>query len=129
MTNNLQNKLEGTLITRTFHVGGMPESVFKEIDAFCKEYYGDSRWTMIADLHRAVRDDYKYNMLYDDLQDLKREVGLLQTIEEPEVKVKSKITTFGSKKEQVNEMSDKFEKLSIYDVDQDSLNDVINNMR
>ena len=98
--NDLQNKIEGNLVTRTFHVGGMPEKVFKEIDSFCKEYYGDSRWTMIADLHRAVRDDYKYNMLYDELMSLKREVQLLKSIEETkEAPVKKRIATFGSKDE------------------------------
>ena len=93
--NNLQNKIEGTLVTRTFHVGGMPEKVFKEIDSFCKEYYGDSRWTMIADLHRAVKDDYKFNMLYDELKALKAEVESLKHVEEQEVPVKRKIPTFG----------------------------------
>lgn len=95
--NRLQDKIESTLVTRTFHVGGMPEKVFKEIDGFCKEYYGDSRWTMIADLHRAVRDDYKYNLLYDEVQSLKREVELLKTSKEDSIPhdPRVKITTFG----------------------------------
>lgn len=101
--NELQNKLEGKLITRTFHVGGMPEKVFKEVDSFCKEYYGDSRWTMIADLHRAVRDDYKYNLLYDELQVVKQELAEINALfnepKEPVIASKRKIPTFGRQEE------------------------------
>ena len=93
--NELQNKIEGTLVTRTFHVGGMPESVFKEIDAFCKEYYGDSRWTMIADLHRATKEDFKFSMLYDEIQDIKEELAELKAVPEPVVDTKKRIPTFG----------------------------------
>lgn len=97
--NSLQEKLEGQLITRTFHVSGMPESVFKDVDGFCKEYYGDSRWTMLADLVRATKEDYKYALLYDELQDLKGEVALLKQ-SKPEVKTEGKVqkyVTFGQK--------------------------------
>lgn len=97
-TNPLKEKIESTLITRTFHVSGMPEQVFKEVDSFCRENYGDNRWTMIQDLLRFVKDDYKYNLLYDEVQTLKEDMVLLQNkeliVEEPEP-VKKKLGTFG----------------------------------
>ena len=98
--NELQDKLEKGLITRTFNVGGMPESVFKEIDAYCKEQYGDSRWTMIADLHRMAKEDYKFSLLYDELLALRTELETLKNNKKEEVVLpKVRIPTFGKKYE------------------------------
>lgn len=94
--NPLREKIEGSIITRTFHVSGMPEKVFLEVNGFCKENYGDNRWTMIQDLLRFVKDDYKYNLIYDEVVSLKNEVALLKNkevpVEEPKPK---KFGTFG----------------------------------
>ena len=93
----LKDKIESTVVTRTFHVSGMPESVFKEIDAFCKEFYGDSRWNMIADLVRASREDYKFSILYDEVYNVKQRVSNLEEAPKDERKA-PKIKTFGAKK-------------------------------
>lgn len=98
--NRLQEKIEGELVVRSFNVSGMPESVFKDVDSFCKEFYGDSRWTMISDLVRGAKGDFKYAMLYDELQDLKAEIALLKQsepkVENPTDGVK-RYVTFGQK--------------------------------
>ena len=61
--NDLQNRLESTIITKTFHISGMPMKHWEEVDSFCKDVYGDSRWTMVVDLMRMVKEDYKYLLL------------------------------------------------------------------
>jgi len=70
-TNELKERLENTLITRTFNVSGMPESVWKEVDSFCKARYGDVRWVMVKDLIALAEIDWKYEMLFEELQALK----------------------------------------------------------
>jgi len=94
----LQERIEGKLVTKTFNISGMPETVWKNIDKFCKDEYGDSRWTMLQDLIRQVQDDWKYEALFIEIQSLKEQV--VQLIENKEVKQekKSGIKTFGQKK-------------------------------
>jgi hypothetical protein len=68
--NELQDKIESEVITRTFNVSGMPETVFKEVDLFCKEHFGDNRWTMIWTLVKGQQEDLKFAMLFDKVQEL-----------------------------------------------------------
>ena len=76
--NELRKRLESTIITKTFNVSGMPESVWKEVDEFCKTYYGDSRWTMIQDLVRQAKTDWKYAQLYDEIMKIKSQINELK---------------------------------------------------
>lgn len=75
---DLKDKIEGSIITRTFNISGVPESVWRDIDSFCKEYYGDVRWNMLFDLYRASKVDYKYEMLFNELDALKVKVSELE---------------------------------------------------
>jgi len=96
VTNELQERLENKLITKTFHVSGMPEALWKELDFFCKEAYGDARWLMIKDLYENAQKDYRFELLYDELQALKLEVEELKRASEMSG-VKKGLPTFGSK--------------------------------
>ncbi len=92
--NELKDKLENELITRTFQVSGMPMAVFEEVDTFCKEQFGDNRWTMIWTLVKAQQEDYKFAMIYDKLEALELKYNELTTqAKAPENKLK----TFGRK--------------------------------
>lgn len=95
--NELQERIEGKLITKTFNISGMPELVWKNIDKFCKDEYGDSRWTMLADLIRQVQEDWKYEALYVEIQQLKQEINEVRSKEvKPEPSAGFK--TFGQRK-------------------------------
>ena len=91
--NELKDKIESEVITRTFNVSGMPLSVFNEVDKFCKEQFGDNRWTMIWTLIKGHQDDYKFAMLYDKLEDL--EVKYNNFINQPKPVEERKVKTFG----------------------------------
>ena len=93
--NVLKDKLESTLITRTFNVSGMPVAVWSEVDDFCKEYYGDSRWSMVADLVRLAKDDWRFRAMQDEIDAIKENLAKL-SVKEP-IEVKKKIPTFGKK--------------------------------
>lgn len=93
--NELQEKIESTIITKTFHINGMPESLHKELDAFCKENYGDARWIMIKDFYDWVRKDYRFELLHEDLEDVKGRVASLEKQDKPEVKKNKGLKTFG----------------------------------
>ena len=80
----------------------MPESVFKEINDFCKAYYGDSRWVMIADLKRMADEDVKFYLLYDIIEVLKQRVTDLEN-KSVEKKVDPFAKTFGQRKVRENE--------------------------
>ena len=95
--NPLQDKLESTIITKTFKVSGMPIKVFEEVDEFCKLSFGDSRWTMIHSLVKGAKEDYKYMMLYDRIQDLETEIEALKA--KPKDIEKKVLKTFGKRKE------------------------------
>ena len=85
--NDLQDKLESTIITKTFHVSGMPMTVWRDVDAFCKEYYGDSRWVMISDLIKMAKDDYKMSLLHKEVQGLAMKIAELEKpVAEPQPK-------------------------------------------
>jgi hypothetical protein len=96
--NELQEQIESKVITRTFNVSGMPESNFKMVDEFCKEFYGDSRWVMIVDLLKNAQEDYKYAMLYEEIQQLKQELAEMK--EQPQQK--KDVRQFKSFGEKVN---------------------------
>lgn len=76
--NDLKDYVEEKIITRTFNISGMPLKVYNELDLYCKEQYGDSRWTMVYDLMKYQTEDYKYQLLYDTLMSLKMEVDGLK---------------------------------------------------
>lgn len=96
--NELQERLEGKLITRTFHISGMPESVWKEINSFCLTHYGDVRWVMLKDLINLAKIDWKYEMLFDEIMTLKEEIAKLKEQDEEEVgDSKFRVKTFGNK--------------------------------
>lgn len=97
-TNKLQEKLESTLITKTFNVSGMPETIWRDVNDFCRENYGDSRWVMIADLLRLVQEDFKYALLYEEIQDIKAQLAELKQVK-PEENKNFRVKTFGDKHE------------------------------
>ena len=99
--NDLKERIESNVVNRTFSASGMPETVFKEVNAFCKEFYGDSRWVMIADLMRMAKEDIKFTMLYDELAVVKGRVAKLE--EQKSEKKPSRVTTFGARKVNENE--------------------------
>jgi len=93
-----KNRVESELITRSFQVSGMPLSIFNEVDTFCKQNFGDSRWTMIWTLVKAQQEDYKFAMLFDKLEDL--EIKYNQLVNKPVEEKKDKgLKTFGRKEE------------------------------
>lgn len=93
-TNPLREKLENTVITKTFNVSGMPLAIWEEVNDFCKQEFGDNRWTMIHTLKRAFEEDWKYQALYNEIEDLKAKVALL---ENKEVEPSKPFKTFGSR--------------------------------
>jgi hypothetical protein len=95
MTNELKDKLESTLITRSFNISGMPLKDWEHINSFCKENFGDSRWNMIVTLVNNAEEDWKYNLLYEEIQDMKVKIAEMSGNVKPE-EVKKKIKTFGS---------------------------------
>jgi putative transposon-encoded protein len=97
-TNELKERLESTLITRTFNVNGMPESVWKRVDEFCKTHYGDVRWVMVKDLIEMAQLDWKYELIFEELEVLKDKVVQLEEGLHKGVNVAQKPTvkTFGS---------------------------------
>ena len=97
--NELQEQIESKVITRTFNVSGMPETTFKIVDEFCKENYADCRWMMIVDLLKMSQEDYKYAMLFEEIQDLKAQLAELK--EQPKEQKKD-VRTFKSFGEKVN---------------------------
>jgi len=99
MNNELKNRIESNVITRTFKVSGMPESVWAEVDTFCKEMYGNARWVMIADLVKKEKDDYKYAAIYDTIITLKQEVAMLKDRGDSP-RSRSDIPSFGKRKEE-----------------------------
>ncbi len=92
---DLKNKIESNLITKTFHVSGMPESIWKDVDDFCKEFYGDSRWVMIVDLMKMAKDDYRFNLIYKQIEALNIEVQDLKQREVPKEDPQPRFKTFG----------------------------------
>jgi hypothetical protein len=90
--NELQDRIENEVITRSFQVSGMPIAVFNEVDQFCKDQFGDNRWTMIHTLVKAQQEDYKFAMIYDKLEDMEVKINnLYNNPQETEKKPK----TFG----------------------------------
>ena len=94
----LRERIENT-ITRTFNVSGMPLPVWEEINQFCVENFGDSRWTMVYSLMKSTKDDFKYNMLYNEIEFLKERIVVLETDEPVKgINVNQRVKTFGMKK-------------------------------
>jgi len=93
--NELKERIEGQLITRTFNVSGMPFKVFEEVDEFCKSEFGDNRWTMIHTLIKGQKEDYKFAMLYDLINEVKGEIAEIK-LELNKPKENKKLKTFGS---------------------------------
>ncbi|WP_298752999.1 hypothetical protein [uncultured Arcobacter sp.] len=100
-TNELKDKLESTIVTRTFNVSGMPLKAWEEVNKYCKEAFGDNRWTMIYTLMKNAKEDYKFNLIYDEIQEIKYE---LENIKNKEVKVETRKVpmTFGMKGDDKN---------------------------
>ena len=94
--NDLKERLESTVITKTFNISGMPETTWKEVNSFCKEFYGDARWVMVADLVRMNKEDFKFQMLFEEIQELKAEIELLKN-KEVTPKTGKEVPTFGKK--------------------------------
>ena len=92
--NDLQEQIEKKLVTKTFHVSAMPEAFWKEIDTFCKESYGDVRWLMIKDLFENAKRDYRFELLYDEIQALKAELAEAKKSQEDPRK-QNGLPTFG----------------------------------
>lgn len=90
----LKDSIETHIVTRTFNVSGMPESSFKIADQICKEQYGNCRWMMIMDGIKNTAEDFKYAMLYEEIQDLKAQLQELSN-NKPEQKDVRKIKSFG----------------------------------
>jgi hypothetical protein len=76
--NELKERLENTIITRTFSVSGMPIAVWEEMDIHCKTFYGDCRWVMFADFLKNAKVDWKYASLLERIEDLEAEVASLK---------------------------------------------------
>ena len=95
-TNELQEKIESTIITKTFNVSGMPLKQWEKVNAFCKDKYADCRWVMIVDLINYVEEDFKIKMLWEELQKVKENVHNLKE-KEGLPKAKPKVPTFGKK--------------------------------
>lgn len=74
----LKNRMETSFITKTFNIGYMPIAFWEEIDSFCREYYGNVRWVMLKDLKDKAVADFKFELLYDQLQELKGHLALLE---------------------------------------------------
>jgi len=94
--NPLQERLENTIITKTFHISGMPEAIWTKVNDFCKLYYGDARWIMVDDLIRRVEEDYKFALISEEILAIKEEIALLKNKEVDPDKKPSKFKTFGS---------------------------------
>ena len=97
--NELQEKIESNVITKTFHIAGMPETFWKEINTYCRDNYGDVRWVMLQDLFKATERDYKFEMLYSRIEELEVLLSQLQEevegLKKKEVKPKKSLPTFG----------------------------------
>lgn len=97
--NELQEKIESNVITKTFHIAGMPETFWKEINSYCRDSYGDVRWVMLQDLFKATQRDYKFEMLYSRVDELEASLAELQQevdgLKNKEYKPKKNIPTFG----------------------------------
>lgn len=106
-TNELKERLETTLITRTFNISGMPLKAWEEVDAFCKANYGDVRWVMLSDLVRLADFDFKYELLWSELEAIKEKVANLEEKKGIDVNQKPTVKTFGDMKER-NVTGDRF---------------------
>lgn len=93
--NDLKDRLESTLITRTFNISGMPVKEWEKVDMFCKENFGDSRWTMLSFLIKQAEEDWKYRILQEEIEDIKIRIEELKTKTIVPEKEQKKIRTFG----------------------------------
>jgi uncharacterized protein YdcH (DUF465 family) len=98
--NELKDKIESTIMYKPF-TANVPYSQWKEqyavVDTFCKENFMDNRWSMIWTLVNAEKDDYKFAMLFDKLNEL--EEKLLKIQEQPVEEKRKSMKTFGQVKE------------------------------
>ena len=99
-TNPLRDKLESEIIYKVFSAN-VPIGVYKEqfevVNDFCKQNFMNNRWSMIWNLVVDAVEDYKYKMLYDEIQELKGKVEVNTSQPQPIVEEKkpSKFKTFG----------------------------------
>ena len=81
--NELKERLESNLITKTFNISGMPESIWREVDEYCKSKYGDSRWVMLSDLVRKDKEDFKYQLLLSRIEENSQRIEEVKNKSEP----------------------------------------------
>ena len=95
--NELGERIEGSVITRTFNVSGMPLTAWTEVNQFCIDNFGDSRWTMVYSLMKATKEDFKYTLLFDEIEALKIKVAGLEKPQQG-INVNQGTKTFGMRK-------------------------------
>lgn len=54
-SNEVKEYVESNIVRITYKASGMPETVYREVEQFCNEYYGGCRWVMISDLVRNFK--------------------------------------------------------------------------
>lgn len=96
LSNDLKDKLESTIITRPFNISGMPIAVWEEVNLFCKEHYGDSRWTMLVDLIRLAKDDWRFKALQEQIDNIREDMAMLSQKEVKPEKTGRVPKTFGN---------------------------------
>lgn len=112
MNDEFRQRIERDVIDYVFKIS-VPAAYYKEfyevVDTFCKDYYGDVRWVMIKDLVLNAQADWKYKVLYDEIERLKEQVATksdepvgVDVNQEPTVKV------FGSE-EHDSKVGDRYE--------------------
>lgn len=108
MSDELRDKIEKNVIDYVFKVS-VPAAYYKDffelVDTFCKDYYGDVRWVMLKDLVTNAQADWKYKVLYDDIEALRDEVASMKGLD---VNQKPTKKAFGSE-EYVNVAGDRYE--------------------
>jgi hypothetical protein len=91
--------LEEEFITRPFNISFIPIAVWEELDAYCKQNYGNNRRAMIVDLMRKEQEDFKNELLWAELEALSFRIGMIENkkVDEPKKEEENprKFRTFG----------------------------------
>ena len=100
-SNELKKKIEKDIVYKVYSAN-VPmdkwETQYPIVDAFCKDNFGDNRWTMIWTLVNEQVNDYKYALLYNKLMDLETEITEIKNIFKQQPKKGKEMKTFGQSK-------------------------------
>lgn len=83
------NKEESPNVTVSVTSGAFPLRLFKEWDTDCKENFGNCRWMKMWHDHCASQDLDIFRVLFEEIEILKKRVGLIEKKPKEEEVVKT----------------------------------------